>query len=133
VEIEVHARIHVTVADPPAPAGPTWAERLQLRRNAICCAIAVFTGAAPAWGSALHACWKGAGLDAAWALAGIPFAVAAVLDQLRYRLSRDPRPGDRGRGDLITRTAVWVTVLGPALGLPIIGTLAYIVTGVHPS
>jgi hypothetical protein len=133
VDVTVHVapiRIEVTVPDAtPAPEPPTWADRRQLWRNARCCAAAMFV--APTWAAALHACWQVAGLLPAWIVASAAATTAVVLD-VQHR-GRTPGLCDRGRGSWWTRTALWVTVLGPTMGLPIVGTAVAIVTGVQPS
>lgn len=129
VRVTVDAiRIQVTLTQ-PEPDPPTWAERLQLRRNLACCAIAL--APATGWGSALHQCWQQAGLLPAWIIAGIAIGAAGVMDQRRR--GRDPStPTDRGRGNFLTRIALCTALLAPALGLPITGSLVYAVTGVAP-
>jgi hypothetical protein len=121
-------RVHV-VLGMPEPEPPTWADRLQLRRNLRCLAA----GFAPAglWARALTACWHQAGLSAAWTLAGLAVVVAAAHDQ-RQRGRAPATTTDRGRGTWLTRTALCTALLGAALGLPLFGTLTTLVTGVHP-
>lgn len=121
-------RIEVVIGDPP-PDPPTWADRLQARRNTISCAVAFIP--ATAWGSVLHQCWQQAGIGAAWFIAGFTALTATILDQRKR--GREPScRTDRGRGTWWTRPVLCTALLGPALGLPLVGTVVYIVTGVAP-
>ncbi|MFI0718903.1 hypothetical protein [Streptomyces sp. NPDC021224] len=121
--------VTITTGPPPEPDPPTWADRLQARRNGICCFLAFLP--ATAWAGVLHTAWQQAGLSAAWVMAATAAATAAVYDQRRR--GREPStPTDRGRGNLLTRTALCAALLAPALGLPVVGSAAYLMTGVTP-
>lgn len=126
--IDVRIHVEVTLAQ-PEPEPPTWAERLQLRRNLTCCALAFIP--ASAWGSVLHQCWQATSLLPAWILAAVAIGLTAAADQRRRGRATD-NPTDRGRGTWLTRTALCTALLGPALGLPILGSLTFAVTGVQP-
>lgn len=121
-------RIEVVIGNPPADP-PTWSDRLQLRRNVIALTLAFVPGTA--WGSVLHQCWQQAGIGGAWVIAGAALLATGCLDQRRR--GREPScRTDRGRGSWWTRPALCTALLGPALGLPLAGTVVYIVTGVAP-
>lgn len=121
-------RIEVTLTH-PEPDPPTWAERLQLWRNLRCCAAAFVP--ASVWATALHECWKQGGIDGAWVLASAAIGITAAYDQ-RRRGRAPATPGDRGRGTWLTRTLLCTALIAPTMGLPIVRTIAYIVTGVTP-
>lgn len=113
----------------PQPEPITLADRLQLWRNVRCCVAAFIP--ATGWATVLHQCWQQAGLGGAWFLAGSALAVTAVFDQ-RQRGRTPATLTDRGRGNWLTRTALCTALIGPSLGLPIAGTIAYLMTGVAP-
>lgn len=121
--------VTITTGPPPEPDPPTWADRFQARRNALCCFLAFLP--ATAWAGVLHEAWQQAGLSAAWVMAGTATGAAALFDQ-RQRGRAPSTPTDRGRGNLLTRTALCAALLGPALGLPIVGSAAFLITGVTP-
>ena len=100
--------------------GPSWWQRIHGTRNLLSCAVAlapVFGGwsLATAYAHFLHETWTEQGLLPAWIL------VAATVGVIVWR-----------RRAWWARPLLAVTVLAPILGLPILGTAVYAVTGVTP-
>jgi hypothetical protein len=102
--------------------GPSWWQRIHGTRNAVCCAVAlapVFGGwsMATAYAHFLHETWTEQGLLPAWILVAVPAVVGAVAWRCRCWWARP---------------LLAVTVLAPILGLPLVGSAVYAVTGVTP-
>ncbi|MGW2837329.1 hypothetical protein ACWCWD_06410 [Streptomyces sp. NPDC001493] len=132
IDITIHIDPAAWLPAQPEPApGPPWWRRLRLGYNAACILCAF--PAVGLWADVLRSVRDADALAGAWVIATVPFGLAAFADNVhRIRAAHaDPDLWAPKVRAAAARTALWTTILGPAIALPIV-TITYLITGVRP-
>ncbi|MFD6531565.1 hypothetical protein [Streptomyces sp. NPDC060184] len=118
-------------AEPEPGVGPGWWIRFRPGYNLAC--IICSLPAVGVWSDILRLVRDSESLAGSWTIAAVPFGVAAFADNI-YRIAAagaDPDLWHPKIRAFLARTALWTTILGPAIALPVT-TITYLITGVRP-
>lgn len=130
--MDVH--VHVTIGTPVPDAEPEerWWQRIRIGYNAALAFLSM--PLTSPWSWVLADVRDDGSLAGAWAMAGVPIALFALLDNVRRVEAAGANPdlwGPKVRAAL-ARLLLWAAVLATALTLPV-ATLVYVITGVEPA
>lgn len=127
--IDVHVRIDVYAPGPEPEPAPPWWQGIRIAYNAGIAFLAVPAGTA--YSHLVTSCYHIAGLLAVWVLAAIVLGVLAMADNTYQHAATTGLWKFRTLA-AVTRWLLWTALIGTALGLPVIDTARYLITGVRP-